>query len=340
MNDKKTVLVEFSLEGVTKVILLVLALWFVWKLKSVLLIVFFSYILMSALRPTVKVWEGKGIPKIVSAIGLYAAIILGLFALIVGIFTPLLREFSKLIENIPELINTLVERYSPLRDLISSYNLEDQISGLTTNIANTAIDSSLNFVVSAIGLLDASIILLSIVVLSVYMILDHDKAVGVVMSFIPLTYQKRTREIIVKVENQLGRWMRGQLILSLIIGVMVYVLLLILGVEFALPLAILAGLLEAIPSFGPIVSFIPAWLVVIATGQTWQIIVLPFAYVILQQIENVYIVPMVMKRAVGLNPMITIVSFLVGVELAGIGGALLAIPVAAVVQLLLKEFRK
>ena len=119
-----------------------------------------------------------------------------------------------------------------------------------------------------------------------------------------------------------------------------WIVLVLLKVEFALPLAILACLFETIPNLGPLLSLIPAWLIALSTGGMVQIIGVPIAYWLIQQLENHYIVPQVMKKAVGLNPVITMVAFLIGVEIGGVPGALLAVPIAAVVQILIQELRK
>ena len=130
--------------------------------------------------------------------------------------------------------------------------------------------------------------------------------------------------------------MRGQLILSLLIGTTTFIGLTLLGVEYALPLAIIAGLLEVVPVIGPIISGIPAVLVALTVSPLLAVLV-GGLYLAIQQVESHVIVPQVMKRAVGLNPLLVILAVSVGTRLLGISGALLAVPIAVVIQVVAKE---
>ena len=148
--------------------------------------------------------------------------------------------------------------------------------------------------------------------------------------------EKLVESIIVKVENGLGQWIRGQLSLSFIVGVLTYIGLRILGIPYALPLALIAGILEIIPIVGPIISAIPAILV----GATMApILGLAAAalFLIIQQVENNIIVPMVMSRVVGIQPPIIIIALLIGGKIAGLAGAFLAIPIIVVAKIIIKE---
>jgi len=127
--------------------------------------------------------------------------------------------------------------------------------------------------------------------------------------------------------------------LSVIIAAVVYVVLLVLGIPYALPLAILAGLLEVVPVIGPIISAIPAVIVAYFVSPFLAGVVVA-AFFIIQQLENHFIVPQVMKKAVGLNPLIVILAVAVGGKLLGIAGALLAVPIVVVLQTVISESLK
>ena len=149
--------------------------------------------------------------------------------------------------------------------------------------------------------------------------------------------EKKIANVVAKVENGLGRWVRGQLILSLIVGVLTYIGLTILGIPFALPLALIAGIFEIIPIIGPIIASIPAILVGLTIAPFLGLAVASL-FLIIQQLENNLIVPMVMSKVIGLQPPVVIVALLIGVKLAGIGGAFLAVPILVVVKIVVKEF--
>jgi predicted PurR-regulated permease PerM len=175
----------------------------------------------------------------------------------------------------------------------------------------------------------------SVLVVTIYMLFDREKMEHYVTSFFG-ERQDKVKGLLRKIEDKLGAWLHGQLLLSVVVGTLVYVGLFLLGVEFALPLAIIAGLLEVVPIIGPIISAIPAVLIGLTVSPLFAALI-GGLYLAVQQLENQIIVPQVMKRAVGLNPLFVILAVSVGGRLLGIAGALLAVPIAVVIQLIIQE---
>ena len=133
-----------------------------------------------------------------------------------------------------------------------------------------------------------------------------------------------------RVQRKLGRWLQGQIVLGLIVGILVYLGLSILGVPYALFLAILAGILELIPIAGPLIALVPAAALAFVHSPLLGLLTV-FLYGAIQQVENHILVPKVIQRVVGLNPVIVILALLVGGNLAGVVGIILAVPVTTVV---------
>ena len=148
--------------------------------------------------------------------------------------------------------------------------------------------------------------------------------------------QERVKGLIIQIEEKLGGWFRGQFFLSLVIGTLSYIGLLILGVPYALPLAVVAGVMEVVPVIGPIISAIPSILIALTISPLLGLAV-AVMYFVIQQLENHLIVPQVMKRAVGINPLFVILAIAVGSRLLGFAGALLAVPIAVVIQIIVAE---
>jgi predicted PurR-regulated permease PerM len=169
--------------------------------------------------------------------------------------------------------------------------------------------------------------------LSIYISIDHKNFVKALLRTLP---KQNTRQkigtLIDKIETQLGHWIASQALLSLIVAGMSWIVLTILGVPFTLPLAILVLLLNSIPSIGATAAAIPAVLVAISTGNIIQIIGVPIGYVFIQQIENNYLAPKIMSNAIGLPPIIIILALLIGAELGGILGILMAIPLSGIIH--------
>ena len=136
----------------------------------------------------------------------------------------------------------------------------------------------------------------------------------------------------------MGAWFRGQIVLSFSIGFLTWISLLILGLPFALPLALLAGILEIVPTIGPIISAIPAVIIALNISPTMALLVV-LLYIIIQLLENNILVPRIMEKAVGLNPIVIILGVIIGSKLMGIAGALLAVPFISLVVVVISSVR-
>jgi predicted PurR-regulated permease PerM len=137
-------------------------------------------------------------------------------------------------------------------------------------------------------------------------------------------------------QNKMGQWLRAQLILGLVVGIAVYIGLKILGVEYALLLALIAGVLEIVPYLGPILAVVPALMIGLAQSPIIGLSVLGL-YLLIQQVENNILVPKIMQTVTGLNPVISILALLVGLKAGGIAGAILAIPLAMMAVVILED---
>jgi predicted PurR-regulated permease PerM len=151
--------------------------------------------------------------------------------------------------------------------------------------------------------------------------------------------EKHAEQFITKLELKLGSWVRGQLALMLIVGLMSYIGLTFLGVEFAVPLAFIAGLLEIIPNIGPTLSMVPAILVALGTSPILGLAVFAL-YFVIQQLENNLIVPKIFSKAVGVSPLVVIISLMIGFRVAGATGAILSLPTVLFLEILINDLYK
>jgi predicted PurR-regulated permease PerM len=202
--------------------------------------------------------------------------------------------------------------------------LQQQISGFTDNAFSYGLLILTNIVT-----------FISIAVLTFYLLLERDRLDQLFTQFTP-GQRSRVERVIRKIEDKLGAWLRGQIILSLIIAVLAYIALFALGVPYALPLAIVAGLFEVVPVIGPIISSVPAIFIAYLTSPVTALLT-AIAFFVIQQAENHVVVPQVMKKAVGLNPLVVILAVAIGGKLLGIVGALLAVPIAVVIEIVSQD---
>jgi predicted PurR-regulated permease PerM len=174
----------------------------------------------------------------------------------------------------------------------------------------------------------------TVLIISFYFILERRHAESILTEFLGVISGKKVTEILRSIEHRLGAWVRGELLLMTFVGVLTFAGLTILHMEFALPLAIIAGLLEIVPMIGPIISAVPAVLIALSFSPVLALSVV-MLYIVVQQLENNIFVPLIMKRSVGLSPLITILALMIGGRLGGIGGAILAVPMVLVLQVVL-----
>jgi predicted PurR-regulated permease PerM len=177
----------------------------------------------------------------------------------------------------------------------------------------------------------------TIFILTLYFLLEEDGIKKFFISVMPVKQKARITRIANRIGLKLGSWLRGQLILGVVVGVVTYIGLRIMGIPYALTLSLITGVLEIVPILGPILSAIPAIIVAFAISPTMALIVTGF-YILVQELENKLLVPKVMQYTVGLNPVSIIIILLIGAKLMGILGMLLAIPVALVIYVVLEEW--
>lgn len=315
--------IEISHRTIIFTVFFLLALWFLYKVLNVILLLFVAFILTTALNPLVNRLEQRKIPR-VGAILLTYILIIGTIVVMVGSIIP------PLIEQTGVLARNLALPWAELRLIqldVSSVN--DQIESLSRNLVGV-----LNIVVGAASNILA---IFTIGVMTFYMLMERGKF----KTYLRLLFGngdggKRAENLLISLEEKLGGWVRGQLTLMVIIGVMSYLGLRLLGVSFALPLAMVAGLLEFIPNIGPTIAAVPAIIVAFTISPALALGVI-FLYIAIQQIENNLIVPQVMKRAAGVHPLITITALIAGFTLGGIGGAVLAVPIFLVSQVIVHD---
>lgn len=311
--------IDISHRTIVFITIFILGIWLIYLIRDLLIILFVAVILMSALSPLVKFLTRFRVPKSLSIAITYIIIIILISVLLAIVIPPLLEETRRLFLILPPYLDQLFEIMAVDKSVIQS-----QLSTLSKSAFSITLSIFDNFLT-----------IIFLLVLTFYLMLEREKLENRSASLF-VGREERIRGLIVQIEEKLGSWFRGQLFLSLIIGILTYVGLLILGIPYALPLAVVAGVLEVIPVIGPIISAIPSVLITLTISPVLSVGVTAM-YFVIQQLENHLIVPQVMKRAVGLNPLVVILAIAIGSRLLGLAGALLAVPIAVVIQIIVIE---
>lgn len=313
--------VEISHRTIIFTILLLASLWLILEIRDILFLLFISFIVMSALRPFVELFEKFRIPRALSILLIYF-LVFGVFGFsFAGMIPTLIFQTTRFISDLPKVLSAI----NPYIQLdIRSFS--SQITPISQNILKVTVNIFSNIFA-----------LMTVLVFSFYMLLERQHINHYLNRIFGSSISHKAVGVLEAVESSLGAWLRGQLILMLSIGFLSYVGLSFLRVEFALPLAIIAGSLEIIPVIGPIVSAVPAVLVALSVSPFLGLATVAL-YFLVQQIEGNIIVPIVMKRTVGLSPLITILALMIGSRLAGITGAALSVPVVVMLRAVLLSF--
>jgi len=312
--------VEISTKTIVFTLLLLIGIWLLYQIKDILFGFFIALILVGALNPTVTKLERKGFPRWLAILVIYIFLLSFLVGVLAGLVPPLIQQIRELGKSIPQLGEKL--------PFLPSDFVVTQLKGVG--------DVSSSVFRLTVSIFSNTLSLLAILVITFYALLEHKNLDKYLFDLFGQKGEVKGRRVIRKIENVLGEWVRAEVILMAFVGVLSYLGFLLLRLEFALPLALLAGLLEILPNVGPVLAAVPAIIVGLSISPLIGLATLAWCFLV-QQIENNFLVPQIMKSTVGVNPVITLLSLAVGFRLAGVGGAMLAIPIYLTVKTLLSE---
>jgi predicted PurR-regulated permease PerM len=315
--------VEISAKTIVFAVLFILFLYFLWLIKDLLFSLFIAFILMCALRPPVLWLEHHKVPRTAAALIVYILFILFFIFLISLIIPPIVTEISALVANIP----ALARRIDPtIYNRFNISSLTQYVPSVTGNVFNILG-----------GFASNTFFVISTMFFGFYLLLQENILKTVLSQFFDEDRTLSLRATVERAEKRMSAWFWGEFTLMTVVGVLTFIGLNIIGMKYALALAVLAGLLEVVPTIGPIISAVPAVLIALAYS--------PFLagacialYIIVQQLENNLIVPIIMKNAVGLNPLVTLIALVIGGRIGGTLGVLLAIPLYLFLEVLFLEF--
>jgi len=319
-----------------KAVLIVLGIAFLWFVRDILAVLLTAILLAALIDPPADWCARHKIPRPLAVIAIY--IILGAFVLVAAVLiVPIIAEQSvQLAGNLSAFYASVADSIGRLRAFSVQYGFSDNLRQSLQSLQD-AVAGSFTGIFSTVQSIVAGIAgLFLVLVLAFYMVAEEDTARKYFRHFAPVEYQPFLTQMIVKMQSRIGAWMRGQLILGLIVGTVDFIGLSIIGVHYALLLGVIAGILEIVPYLGPVLAVIPAAIIGFAQSPLTGFLVLGL-YLVVQQLENNLLVPKIMQKVTGLNPIASIVALMVGIKVGGFVGALLSIPVATMIAVVLEE---
>jgi predicted PurR-regulated permease PerM len=314
----------------------IIALYAAYLLKDVLLLLYVAGLLAIGISPSVR-WierrsEGRRIPRWIAILFIYVGL-LGLAAItLMLVVPPLVTQAADLWTNLPQYADTVQKKLLQYRLITHTYSWSEILrQAPNPGLALVGVLGALQGILGVVGAL------VTVLVLPYYLLLEAPSLQVTFVKFFAREHRPLLARVIHNVTNKISAWLSGQLILSFIIGTTAALGLWLLGVPYFYVLALVAAIGELIPVVGPIMAAVPAILVALTVSP--QTAAFTIIYFTAQQfIENHFLVPRVMERQVGVSPVTVIAALLIGSELLGIVGALLAIPTAAIVQVLVHEY--
>ncbi len=328
---------EITSASILRALLLVILFVLLYVLKDVIIIFLFALVIASAISPFANWVESKGIPRLVGVLALYL-VMLGLIVLVLSLIIPFVSsDISNLTSSLPKVVERVTNSLQNVQDRSPQYfdfisEVQNMLDGFSTFLQQAS-QSVFGLVISIFG---GVFSFFAILVISFYLSVTHKGIETFLGSVVPEKYEGYVIGLWKRAEQKVGKWLQGQMLLCLIVGLMSYIGLSLLGIKYAIILSLLIMVLELVPMVGPVLAAIPAVFLAFTQSPSLGLWVVAL-YVFVQQLENHILVPLILGRTLNLNPVVVIIALLVGQQLAGIPGMILAVPVATIIVEMLDD---
>jgi len=322
--------INISTEALVKISIMGLTLLFSWYIRDIIVLLLLSITLAAALDSLVDFLSTKRIPRALSLFSVYFLVICMIFLVGYLVIPTVILQFEQL--SSPEVIDLVHNRLGPL----SRFHIGEKILREVQTYMDEATSISGGVFQKTIGAFSGVMDIISVMVISFYLAAEHHGLQKVFYSIMPSNHHKRIARLIDKIQHKIGMWMIGQLMLSAIVFLLSFIGLYLLGIKFALVLAILAGFCELIPYIGPLIAAVPAIIFAFIQNPPTAIAV-AVLYLLIQKTEGYVLVPKIMQRTVGVSPVFILLAILIGLKIAGVFGVFLAVPVVAAIATYIQE---
>ena len=309
---------------------------FFFLIRDVVVLLFVALVFSAAIDPWVDSLAKRQIPRSLGIVIIYVIVIAVFGGTVTLLIPPLIEQVRLLANNFPFYYDKLSLGINYLRDASASVGAQDNFQQALGSIERVLSTPTAGVFSTVSAIFGGIVSFFLVLVLTFYMVVEEDGIKRFLKVITPDHVHEELGRMTEKIQNKIGQLLRGQLILMVIIFSVTFIGLKIIGVPYALVLALVAGITEIIPYAGPILGAMPAVFIAFTISPVKGLLAV-FLYFLIQQAENHLIVPKVMQKTTGLNPIIVIVAVLVGAQLAGVLGALLAVPVAAALEVVIHE---
>lgn len=331
--------IEISTGTIIRALLIILGLWFLFLIKEIISLLFISLVIVSSIEPAVNWMHVRKIPRSLGVILVYILLFSIVGLSISFLIPPLTEQFRDLYLKLPEYSQRIEQSLQGVKDYFQTQGNMLDVQQLIGQSGSSFPEFSGNLFSKTVGVFSGFVSTIVVFALVFYMSVKQDGINNFVALVVPKKHEVYALSLTSRIKAKIGRWMTGQLLLMVIIFALDFLGFYFIGVPYALSLAIFAGLMEIVPYVGPIVSAIPAVILGLTISPTTGLMVLILVFAV-QQFENHVIVPQIMKKALGLDPIAVILALLIGLKLGGVLGAILAIPIATAIGVVIEDLMK
>jgi len=325
---------EISWTTLWRVLLMLIFAIMLFLAREALVILFLAIIISSALDGPVWYLKKKGIPRILGTLLIFLTGLIILAVVLYLVIPVALFEFQNVLESFK---NIQIPNLGTLN--ISHFANLSKSLGDIENLINALMSGGVSLFNILTIVFNNLVFLIATIVLSFYLTINQFGVEKFLKTILPIHYEDYVIEIYLRVRKKIAYWLQGQIILMLLIGILTWLGLSILNVKYSLVLGIMAGIFEIVPMVGPIFSGAVAFLAAVSESWTLGLYVI-LLFVIIQQIESHILVPLVMRKTLGISPVVVVIYLLAGWQIAGIIGALLAVPVAVIFQEIIDDWER
>lgn len=341
----KDIRISITSGTIVTALVIIVGAYVFWLLRDLALLVLTAIIIASAIEPWIAFFIRRNMPRFIAALVVYVIVFGSIFSLLYFFFPPIIADAASFLSVMPRYLDT-VHTSSGLSNLA---NATDFIGGSqgTQSFLQTLLSFQSIFTTTSSGVLQLFITffggifsLVLVIVLSFYFALQDTGVNDFLRMVMPVAYEEYSVDLWKRSQRKIGLWMQGQVLLSVIVGILVYLGLLIIGIPYALLLSVFTAIAEIIPVFGSLIAGTVAAIVAYSQGGLPLGLIVAGLFIVVNQFESNLIYPLIVKKIVGLPPILVIVALIAGYTLAGFLGVLLSVPIAAVLLELVTDFDK
>lgn len=331
---------DISTSSIMRIFVVLLVIGFLFAIWQILASIFLAFVIAAAVEPGVKILQKLKVPRLLGALIIYAVGLLIVLAVFYSVLPTLINEMRQLSSDVPanytEFVRSIEDFFGRTPQ---NGGPSDEIKGFFGDLQTSLSSGASNIFSFTFNFFGGVISLILTLVISFYFVLQKDGLENFLKSVTPEAHQEYVIDLWKRVQAKLGKWFQGQVLLGVFAGASMFLVLWLMNVNYALTIAFMVGVLEIIPVIGPIIAGLIMFALISFQSPLLALAAIA-VYMFVEQLQAHLVLPHVMSKTIGLNPIVIIVALLVAGKLIGFWGVILALPITVAIYEFIKDFRK